>query len=187
MIGAAAAPDGWSICPAPPPRGRIQTGQESRSAIAFAHVRDVIFAESVENGLIASDTSQNGGMGERSIDGLRGTTAIEPSSSCPRTDECRFHHAMIGICETAKREIGYTTTRFLRTLRRQSGLATARKLLWSDAPSEGFITLWSYHRLDLTVEAYVLRPEFKRLFTDADREQARERLTAYGWSGPDAG
>ena len=67
----------------------------------------------------------------------------------------------------------------------QGGLATARQLLWSDTPSDGFATLWEHHRLDLTVEAHVLRTEFASLFSDADREQARTRLETYGWQ-PDS-
>jgi hypothetical protein len=62
------------------------------------------------------------------------------------------------------------------------GLATARQLLWSDTPSEGFTTLWERGRLDLTVEARVLDADFAPLFTDEDRERARVRLEAYGWS-----
>jgi hypothetical protein len=97
----------------------------------------------------------------------------------------RFHRAMIGIYETSKRELGYNATRFLQMLSEQGGVATARQLLWSDAPSDGFTTLWSHGRLDLTVEAHVLRSEFERLFSDADRDHARERLKAYGWREPD--
>lgn len=93
--------------------------------------------------------------------------------------ERQFHRAMINIYEAAKRELGYNATRFLQMVSEQGGLGTARRLLWSDAPSDGFTTLWSHGRLDLTVEAHVLRPEFEQLFSDADREQARERLKAY--------
>jgi hypothetical protein len=95
--------------------------------------------------------------------------------------ERRFHRAMISIYETAKRELGYNATRFLQMISEQGGLATARQLLWSEAPSEGFTTLWERNRLDLTVEAHVLLDEFAPLFTDQDREQARLRLEAYGW------
>jgi hypothetical protein len=31
------------------------------------------------------------------------------------------------------------------------------------------------------LEAHVLKTEFAPLFTDADRDQARDRLEAYGW------
>jgi hypothetical protein len=97
--------------------------------------------------------------------------------------ERRFHRAMVGIYEIAKRDLGYNATRFLQMLSEQGGLATARQLLWSSTPSEGFTTLWNHQRLDLTVEAHVLMPEFASLFTDADRDQARGRLEAYGWHG----
>ena len=102
----------------------------------------------------------------------------EPSVS---QAEQQFHRAMVAIYETAKRDLGYNATRFLQMISEQGGLATARQLLWSDQPSDGFTTLWSHHRLDLTVEAHVLRPDYATLFTEADREQARRRLELYGW------
>jgi len=95
-----------------------------------------------------------------------------------------FHRAMVAIYETAKRELGYNATRFLQMLSEQGGLATARQLLWSDTPSDGFTTLWSHHRLDLTVEAHVLQQRYATLFNDDDRQRARERLAAYGWHEP---
>jgi hypothetical protein len=91
---------------------------------------------------------------------------------------------MVAIYETAKRELGYNATRFLQMLGEQGGLSTARQLLWSDTPSDGFTTLWAHHRLDLTVEAHVLQPRYAALFTDDDRQRARERLAAYGWHEP---
>lgn len=95
--------------------------------------------------------------------------------------ERQFHRAMVAIYETAKRELGYNATRFLQMISEQGGLATARRLLWSNQPSDGFTTLWSHHRLDLTVEAHVLKREYAALFTEADQEQARRRLELYGW------
>jgi hypothetical protein len=95
--------------------------------------------------------------------------------------ERQFHRAMVAIYETAKRDLGYNATRFLQMISEQGGLAAARQLLWSDQPSDGFTTLWSHHRLDLTVEAHVLKPDYESLFTETDREQARQRLELYGW------
>lgn len=95
--------------------------------------------------------------------------------------ERRFHRAMVSIYETAKRELGYNATRFLQMISGQGGLATARQLLWDDRPSDGFTTLWERKRLDLTVEAHVIAPEFAPLFTEADRERALNRLREYGW------
>lgn len=95
--------------------------------------------------------------------------------------ERQFHRAMVSIYETAKRELSYNATRFLQMISQQGGLPTARQLLWSNAPSEGFTALWERGRLELTVEALVLRDEFASLFTDEDRQQARRRLEDYGW------
>lgn len=49
--------------------------------------------------------------------------------------------------------------------------------------SDGFPTLWEGGRLDLCVEAHVLRPEFEPLFDDAERRTARRRLSDYGYAG----
>jgi hypothetical protein len=95
--------------------------------------------------------------------------------------ERQFHQAMVAIHETAKRELGYNAIRFLQMISQQGGLATAKQLLQDDRPQEGFTTLWMHHRLDLTVEAHVLHQEFAMLFTDAERQQARERLELCGW------
>jgi hypothetical protein len=93
----------------------------------------------------------------------------------------QFHRAMVGIYETAKRDLGYNATRFLQMISEHGGLATARQLLWSDTPSDGFTTLWQHGRLDLTVEAHALKPEFAILFTDEDRQRAAQRLETYGY------
>ncbi|WP_068927430.1 hypothetical protein [Planobispora rosea] len=90
--------------------------------------------------------------------------------------ERRFERAMVDIYLTAKRELGYNATRFMQMVSERGGLATARQLLWSDQPSDGFETLWRHGRLDLSVEAHVIKEEFAELFTDEDRERARTRL-----------
>jgi len=47
-------------------------------------------------------------------------------------------------------------------------------------PSDGYTALYERGRLDLTVEALVLRPDWDDLFTAEDRDLARQRLTDYG-------
>jgi hypothetical protein len=95
--------------------------------------------------------------------------------------ERRFHRAMVAIYETAKNDLGYNGTFFVQMLGARGGVATARQLLWSTTPSEGFTTLRERGRLDLTSEALILRADFEALFSDDDRRHARERLEAYGW------
>lgn len=89
--------------------------------------------------------------------------SAEPSLKQTERD---FHRAMVAICETARRDLGYNATRFLQMISEHGGLAAASQLIWSDKPSEGFTALWSHQRLDLTVEALVLRDDFAALFTE---------------------
>ena len=88
---------------------------------------------------------------------------------------------MTQIYVVAKRDAGYNATRFLQMISNGGGVETAHKLLNGPDVSDGFTALWSAHRLDLTVEAHVLRPEYAPLFSDQERSVARQRLTAHGW------
>src|SRR5262245_22884650 len=104
--------------------------------------------------------------------------------------ERAFDAAMVAIYTTAKRDLGYNATRFLQMITDEGGLVAARRLLHASAVSDGFTTLWEHARLDLSVEAHVLRPEYAGLFTDAERRIARRRLKDYGFEddlGVDAG
>ena len=101
--------------------------------------------------------------------------------------EKAFAAAMRDIYLRAKAEAGYNATYFLQMLSTDGPLATARRLIGSNTPSEGFTALWERKRLDLTVEAHVIKPEFADLFTDEERDQAAERLRQYGYSPPRSG
>lgn len=93
--------------------------------------------------------------------------------------ERRFDAAMYEIYDRAGRELGYWATRYLQLLRNRGGLGAARYLLHQRATSDGYKTLRDAGRLDLTVEAYVLRDEFRLLFTPEELAKARERLEFY--------
>ena len=93
---------------------------------------------------------------------------------------------MMEIYERAGREIGYWASYYLRMLRDLRGLATARHLLHSKATSEGYARLRDAGRLDLTVEASVMRPEFEPLFTAEELNLAHDRLARYGYLLGDA-
>lgn len=97
--------------------------------------------------------------------------------------EIRFHEAMIGVYRRARSEAGYTASRFLGMLSERGGLETARYLLHAPAVSEGYTALWERGRLDLTVEAVILEPEWDPLFTHAERRIAVARLREYGFMG----
>src|SRR4051812_16012400 len=92
-----------------------------------------------------------------------------------------FGRAMIQLYHEAKRE-GYTPAYFLRMISEIGPLATAKHLINSDNPSEGFARLYELGRLDLSVEALALQPEWRDLFTNDERKKARQRLSEHGFS-----
>src|SRR3954467_1272099 len=93
--------------------------------------------------------------------------------------ERQFEAGMFEIYERAGHEVGYWATRYLQMLRRRGGLATARHLLHPPVESAGYAALREAGRLDLTVEALVLKPEFEPLFTADELASARRRLRHY--------
>jgi hypothetical protein len=96
----------------------------------------------------------------------------------------RFHAAMVSIYERARDETGYVATRFLQMLAEHGGVETARRLISSDTPSDGFTTLWEKRRLDLTVETHVIDPAFRSLFSPSELRSAERRLSQHGYQLP---
>jgi hypothetical protein len=106
--------------------------------------------------------------------------------------ERRFHDAMLDIFrlagEATRKERpdgtvvrGYWASYFLRGVRNHGGVAYAHQLLRAEGTTDGLKRLTDEHRLDLTMEALVLRPEFAPLFTDAERQVAASRLARAGY------
>ena len=95
----------------------------------------------------------------------------------------QFNEAMLDIYRRAKAEADYNATRFLRMVLERGGLETAQYLLRASTVSDGYTALWERNRLDLTVEAMILRSEWRGLFSDVDRQIAVKRLREYGYSG----
>jgi hypothetical protein len=115
--------------------------------------------------------------------------APKPNSSTPTVpakvkvsdQEAGFHEAMIEIYERAKRECKYPANRFIQMVSERGGLETARYLLHAPGLSDGFTALWRCKRLDLTVEAFVLKPEWRGLFTEQEIKIAAKRLSELGY------
>ena len=95
--------------------------------------------------------------------------------------EKRFEQEMIDIYMTAKKECGYNASRFLQMLGAKGGLVAAKQLISKPGGTDGFTTLWEHGRLDLSVEAHVLKTEYAELFTDEERRICRERLEQFGY------
>ena len=95
--------------------------------------------------------------------------------------EKKFFREMKEIYYRADKEIGYRATRFLQMLSEMGGVATAISLVSKPGSTDGFIKLWENRRLDLSVEALVLKEEYKELFSEDIRNICANRLKEYGY------
>jgi DNA-binding Lrp family transcriptional regulator len=91
--------------------------------------------------------------------------------------------AMMNIYVCALRELNYNAKLFHNMLSERGGLATAKALINAAKPSDGYTALYERNRLDLTVEAVVLRGvEWPDLFEVEELNRARKRLQQYGYN-----
>lgn len=95
-----------------------------------------------------------------------------------------FHDAMLETYRLAKPDCGDTVTYFLQMVNDIGGVETAHRLLVSAVPATSLTELWLCRRLDLSVEAQVLRPEFALLFSEEERSMAQSRLAKHGYTVP---
>ncbi len=96
--------------------------------------------------------------------------------------EARFHQQMLLVYKKAKDECHYNATRFLQLVGEQGGLQAAKTLLHADGYSEGLTALWKLHRLDISMEAVVIREPWCQLFTEEELATARNRLQDLGYT-----
>ncbi|WP_010247762.1 hypothetical protein [Acetivibrio cellulolyticus] len=97
------------------------------------------------------------------------------------TLENKFHEEMNNIYFIAKKELKYNAARFIQLVSAEGGIKAAKKLISKSGGTYGFEVLWENKRLDLSVEALVLRPEYEALFTDEERETCKNRLIEFGY------
>jgi len=91
-----------------------------------------------------------------------------------------WHKEMLQIYEDAD-AIGYEASGFRGLMASHGPLRAAKMLIVMDEPSDGFNELWTLKRLDISVEARALKPEFRGLFSDSEIAMCRRRLAAYKW------
>jgi 5-methylcytosine-specific restriction protein A len=92
--------------------------------------------------------------------------------------ERQFTDQLLENYRIAGAEVGYWATRFLGAVRRRGGLAQARAMLAPRNMNQraGLDRLIDAKRPELTVEAAVLRPKFRSLFSSEELAIARARL-----------
>lgn len=75
----------------------------------------------------------------------------------------------------------YRPSYFLQMLSNYGPAGTAIKLVTAAKFHEGFTKLWEFGRLDLTVEAIMLRSPYCQLFSEEVLDKASERLKVLGY------
>jgi hypothetical protein len=98
--------------------------------------------------------------------------------------EARLQQRFLDDYVTAKRQCHYRAQAFLDMILEKGAVATARQLLAADQAQSGLYELYTCGRLDLTLEAVVLEPEYQPLFTPEELAEARRRLDALGYQRP---
>ena len=117
--------------------------------------------------------------GEQSTEADEQTPSHHAAESSGVAQE--FARRMTAACSRALTETDYNPT-YLRNMMAQLGpVETARKLLAAPAVSDEFAALWERGRMDLTVEALVVEPDFSELFTQDEIHVASRRLEQFGY------
>lgn len=139
---------------------------EKVDAAAFAAIAPAILAAH----------SEDGGR-NAVVDLATAMVLLGAANSMP--NEKMFSRAMEQIYKDAA-EFGYRPTTFRRMLADYGGVETARRLIRGTA-TVGFERLWENSRLDLSVEALILKPEWRPLFSTEEHRIAEKRLRDYGY------
>ena len=99
--------------------------------------------------------------------------------------EEKFNQEMLNLYQVVGKATGYWANYYLRFVRQHGGLAYAKKALAKkDDAQDGFKKLIEVGRPDLSVEATVLKEEYRSLFSADEIEEAERRINTvpkYAW------
>lgn len=95
--------------------------------------------------------------------------------------ELDLYKDMVNIYKESDLQCNYRPTRFLQMLNEKGALITAKELINKSNATDGFTRLWECNRLDLSLEALVLKEKYIALFSEKERNKCKERLISYGY------
>lgn len=90
----------------------------------------------------------------------------------------RFHREVLDGYQVLKKECKYNANYFIQMVQERGAVQAAKDLVRASREkfSDGLVTLWECGRLDLSIEQMVQDERWRPLFTDEEREIARETL-----------
>lgn len=92
-----------------------------------------------------------------------------------------LENEMLTLYKAAKNQCNYNATRFFQMFCELGALQTAKRLINSSVPTNGFTAMWECGCLDLTIEKLVLNQKYKELFSEEELATAKQRLINYGY------
>lgn len=95
--------------------------------------------------------------------------------------ENQLKSELLEACKKCREELNYNPTYFLKMLHEKGAVESAKQLVNSPAPAEGFTRLWEEKSLYLSIEAHVIKEKYHPLFTPEEIERARARLNEYDY------
>lgn len=96
--------------------------------------------------------------------------------------ENQFKEDLLEAVKQCREKLHYNPTYFLQMLYELNAVETARHLVNSPTPAEGFSRLWEGGCLSLSVEAHVIKERYHTLFEPEEIERARKRLEEYRYN-----
>lgn len=92
-----------------------------------------------------------------------------------------FHTNMVKACNKMKKEAGCNPTHFLKNLSTLGGVQAAKIMIAKNSDFETFTKLWEKKKLGLSVEAQVIKSDYRELFTEEEVKICVKRLRDYGY------
>ena len=80
------------------------------------------------------------------------------------------------------KQYGYNPTIYMRMISENGAVNAAKKIVKQDVQSSGFATLIMINKLELSVEASVIKDKYKDLFTDAEIQNSIRKLKEANFS-----
>ena len=97
----------------------------------------------------------------------------------------RFLAALMERTRVCGAELGYWPEQYSKAVREEQGLEGVERLL-RGAASDDSLQLWARGRLDLTLEALVCEPAWRKLFGQQELSEAEARLREWNAVDPEA-
>ena len=93
----------------------------------------------------------------------------------------KFNNEVLDAIEESKK-IGYNPTRFIQMLHQSNNNAVevVQRLVIKEATS-GLEKLWEKGRLELSMEALIIKPEYKELFPSEIVTHCTKKLAKFGY------